>query len=761
MPNANALFLAESIGLNDLVARDPLLVIPVYQRAFAWDEKHVYALIEDVLEGVQKHYGGLQNNEHMTYIGSVILTNADKSLRDLGIHRNGHQSWLVIDGQQRLTTISLLALSLAYRLSVVNSELVAGLLENDSTGSSSIGTLRDEVAKTIAELVDVVKLRAADTIVPRIIRLATDDTPTRFNSPLSHIIFTALDLYSKSTLHRHVAKDPVAHIGRNHERKRYQSLEKDIGNFIYSRKDSVFGNLPSFDLLKDKWQNTTQFLHKRIPAEAFKSSNLMPDQVASLENTYRLCVFSKYLLSRVAMTIVHGQSENLAYDVFDSLNTSGEPLNAYETFKPFVLRQLSQRTPEYASASASFQQIEAIAQAAKTIGKRQQLYGSTVILYSLAELGERVGKKLADQHSALRRCYDQSAHKQDSLDLLKSTIQVATAFEEPEAGLRQGQLLPSLDEEAKVCFKFLSDIKHSLSLPPIILTFDDFLKGKQSQADLSNAVKAVTAFAVLWRAPRGGTAGIDAEFRNLMERGVADHGVGPLARSKKSDQFTVDRLKYALCERLISAKDEVRYGSLRSKEQWVKRVSQQGLYDTNKKLTKLILLAAQHDAAPDTAAPGLIVAATPGFAPSFTFAMYNSEQAASIEHVAPQNDRAQNGWSNSFDSATDSVHRLGNLLLMPLNPNSMLHSRSWDVKKKIYRALSRPTPNERQQLLVDPALGFLHSSSQQQILEAPYMAPLDAVARIDGEWDLDFVNRRSERMLELAYDRFYGWLRTD
>ena len=57
-------------------------VIPLYQRAFAWKEKELVQLVEDV-NGSKGYY----------YIGSLIVYNDEQ-------HTNVYE---VIDGQQRLT----------------------------------------------------------------------------------------------------------------------------------------------------------------------------------------------------------------------------------------------------------------------------------------------------------------------------------------------------------------------------------------------------------------------------------------------------------------------------------------------------------------------------------------------------------------------------------------------------------------------------------------------------------------------------------
>lgn len=64
------------------------LTIPPYQRPYKWSEKNVIQLLEDIFE-----YVNIKNKEYR--IGNIILHNDDK--------KNN-----VVDGQQRLTTISLL-----------------------------------------------------------------------------------------------------------------------------------------------------------------------------------------------------------------------------------------------------------------------------------------------------------------------------------------------------------------------------------------------------------------------------------------------------------------------------------------------------------------------------------------------------------------------------------------------------------------------------------------------------------------------------
>ena len=51
----------------------------------------------------------------------------------------------------------------------------------------------------------------------------------------------------------------------------------------------------------------------------------------------RITLFSYYLLKSVVLTRVETDDEDYAFDIFDSLNTTGAPLTAIETFKPRVI----------------------------------------------------------------------------------------------------------------------------------------------------------------------------------------------------------------------------------------------------------------------------------------------------------------------------------------------------------------------------------------------------------------------------------------
>ena len=82
--------------------------VPIYQRGYNWDNKHIGRLFEDVGHGLQSL---VENEDSITFLGTLIVI--DESMPpdvDRGEVPSGVR--IVIDGQQRLTTILLMNICL-------------------------------------------------------------------------------------------------------------------------------------------------------------------------------------------------------------------------------------------------------------------------------------------------------------------------------------------------------------------------------------------------------------------------------------------------------------------------------------------------------------------------------------------------------------------------------------------------------------------------------------------------------------------------
>ena len=82
-----------SENLSDLLTPDRKFIVPKYQRDYSWEVEQWNDLWDDIIDLDEK------NNYH--YMGYLVLK------RDA----NNDKEFYIIDGQQRLTTISILILA--------------------------------------------------------------------------------------------------------------------------------------------------------------------------------------------------------------------------------------------------------------------------------------------------------------------------------------------------------------------------------------------------------------------------------------------------------------------------------------------------------------------------------------------------------------------------------------------------------------------------------------------------------------------------
>ncbi|WRE42245.1 DUF262 and DUF1524 domain-containing protein [Helicobacter pylori] len=92
---------AEAMKLLDFIGKsqEKQFVIPIYQRVYSWEKEHCKQLWDDII----KTGGNDQIEGH--FIGSIVFVHD-------GIYTTNYNELLIIDGQQRLTTITLLFIAL-------------------------------------------------------------------------------------------------------------------------------------------------------------------------------------------------------------------------------------------------------------------------------------------------------------------------------------------------------------------------------------------------------------------------------------------------------------------------------------------------------------------------------------------------------------------------------------------------------------------------------------------------------------------------
>jgi uncharacterized protein with ParB-like and HNH nuclease domain/predicted transport protein len=96
---------AQDLQFTQLLEGSKQFIVPIFQRTYSWDQSHCQQLWDDIV----RVGGNPDLNSH--FIGSAVYipeTNVDAVI----------PRWLIIDGQQRLTTMTLLLIAFRHRLEV-------------------------------------------------------------------------------------------------------------------------------------------------------------------------------------------------------------------------------------------------------------------------------------------------------------------------------------------------------------------------------------------------------------------------------------------------------------------------------------------------------------------------------------------------------------------------------------------------------------------------------------------------------------------
>ncbi|GAA8340494.1 hypothetical protein HpDR28_02940 [Helicobacter pylori] len=141
---------ADAIKLLDFIGKsqEKQFVIPIYQRVYSWEKEQCKQLWDDII----KIGGNDKMNGH--FIGSILYVRVDAT----------HSSpLLIIDGQQRLTTITLLFIALRNHLSeeveilekFSRKEIESYLINSDKDGDKKFRLILSESDKdTLLSLID-------------------------------------------------------------------------------------------------------------------------------------------------------------------------------------------------------------------------------------------------------------------------------------------------------------------------------------------------------------------------------------------------------------------------------------------------------------------------------------------------------------------------------------------------------------------------------------------------------------------------------
>lgn len=170
--------------------------IPAYQRPYAWDDKNVDRLIDDVLSGLNHLVG---RSSAISFLGTIIAIHDTDLVTVKPVYRAEVASRVMtlIDGQQRLSTSVMMNIALHHHVSTLLQRI------EKSTGEA-FDWMREQAQRSLADLMKTFALDqsigypAVNRYYPRIIRAFDDvwsnkDTQALYKSPIARLIWTYIN----------------------------------------------------------------------------------------------------------------------------------------------------------------------------------------------------------------------------------------------------------------------------------------------------------------------------------------------------------------------------------------------------------------------------------------------------------------------------------------------------------------------------------------------------------------------------------------
>ena len=751
-----------------MVEKGQCCYIPAYQRPYSWDEKNISRLFEDVLRGIRQI---ISRPDTISFIGTIIAINDTEyqTIKPIYHAKLPRCVMTIIDGQQRICTILLSNI-------VMHDYIRHTVKQLEGKNGTHFDWIREKCTKLLSDLkktylMDKIDRKNNYRYYPRIIRAYLDawsytQNEAKYDSPIAKLIWEYIDFTESETSSQFRLKT-MDNTQYKMVDKAFRFIRKEIKRICQSPP-----NESDFPSIQESFVGIRDF----PPPDAVKKYV----EEASDDKDYqyfchllRVLIFARYLNHRIAITTVIAKNEDDAIDIFEALNTTGEPLTAFETLKTKVIEQETLKQYEGTESHKHITKIDRYIDRYNKAEDRQKVTSEMLVNFALFETGYRLQKTLTHQRRYLHDEFDKRSELNnidENRSFVRSLTVVASFLEklwDVEKGAKPDFTSLNIgDEEAIVCFEMLREFKHSITIAPLSRFYQQVLEAEQETdqiqktKDFVAAIKATVAFSVLWRGAKGTTHNIDSYYREIMSSGISrgNEHVPPLARHPNGSPRTVSISNYKSALQLILQHN----GKIANKEDWIKQASTIPIYQYAKVITRFLIFCASEDTIASETEKGLVTLGRPGINPMLTLNRWNDKAYFTVEHVAPQSRNANWGTDRYNDIYNDpkTVHTLGNLILLPKDENEILGNKSWEHKKLMYSLLSAETQEEFDNLQTQlPNVGLnLRKSANEVLTNTKYLRLCKSVALYDKDWSLCIIEKRTRCLADLAWDRLAKWL---
>lgn len=770
------IFKAEPQSVFDVICKRKTtgFYMPAYQRPYSWEESHIRDLFSDC-ENVFRNL--LDSHDAIIFLGSILSVDDSIALTIYPLVKRDkpEEIKLIIDGQQRLSTLMLIILCINERLRILLPSLKKAITsEQDEEVKDVLDELRQVVSQLEIDTSNTVVETTAEHEVykylPKIIRSQVDcwgrsEKNALYDSPIAELLYTyqrhimeqrdssvfkPLDLSLMSTSAKRVVNN-IKEI-----RKQLDCVQK---GFQFQFADSETEEKINISDLVD-----VETLDICLDFPVGKDLALVAESYPKVAEVIYIAVFAKFLLHRVCLTYVEVNNESYAFDMFEALNTTGEPLTAIETFVPKAIEFIGKRRKEGApeeELEATMDVLNSITGRFENIidSKEKNLKTKALILaFVRAFEGKVKVTSLRDQRDAMLKSYENCDYDLKGVYLSQLATSANFLFDHWQAVVPNvGKLVDSSDLDiSNLCLRYLVDMKHDIVqslLIQFLLIDEKFEAAGTKHSDFAKVLKSVTAFSVLWRAMSGGADGIDAVYKKLHERGVnaGQKGLTLGHGSLTSDRFNPDIIneffRAELVNKIItkgSPKDTV-------DEKWLDICSKQQIL-TKSKSIKMLLLAGLHGVELEGVDHQISNKLSTDFLTTMMWELISGKNA--IKKVF--NGGSTEGWGDEEIANPEVYNKIGNVLIDVRDGVSSSNPPSWySLKQHLLQALANDSINDIEDILSSDCHISEHAKRHASVL---MLEKKFGDITFADKWGKQQIDERSSLLLSNAWRNLTKWL---
>jgi uncharacterized protein with ParB-like and HNH nuclease domain len=786
MQKSLEIFKAEPQSVFDILCvRNSIgFYLPAYQRPYSWEDTHIKDLFSDC-ENVFRNL--LKSEDAIIFLGSILSVDDSNANTVYPLEKNHKPAHikLIIDGQQRLTTLALIITCLNERLRILLPRLKKEFdTEQDENTRDALENLREIASQIILDTPNtMVETTAVDTVykfLPKIIRSQVDcwgkdKDKANYTSPIAELLIS----YQKHIIELEGA-----------------ILFNELNLGVLSRSSNLLSsNVKEIRKQLDYIQNGFQYKNseneeEKLSIEKFRETPTLEqcldfpvDQHLLSVSENNECIsaiiyitaFAKFLLHRVCITYVEVNNESYAFDMFEALNTTGEPLTAIETFIPKVIEHIGKKQRDEIQSDLSADEamliLTKIRDRFEKITKNKDKNDRTkelILAFVRAHQGSVKISSLRDQRDAMIKSYEQCMDIDKDKYLTQLDKTATFLFDHWQAPVPNvDNFVSNQDKDiSNLCIRYLVDMKHDIVQPLLmqfILQDEYYATTRAENSSFAKILRAVTAFSVLWRAMSGTADGIDSVYKQLHEKGFTDKSENPekftvppyklKENILSADNFNVDSIK----ELFISELNKKIYKKGSPEEgfhnQWLDICSNQPLLKNSKSIKFLILSAFHGIKLCDGGFKRIEEPKTQFLTPTMWGIISRKESILQV--FIPDNHPKDKGWTDDSIRHPDVFNKFGNILVDPRINSVSKPGQSWyNLKQNLLAALEHTDLKSIDNYFTNTELSEeAKRNASVLLLESKY----DEITYAD-EWNEQVIDERTTLLLSNAWENLYAWL---